>query len=422
MVKSCACGCEKVNFDEKIATLRKYYLDFFGEQYAKQIDENINKITYILYRPFAYNQEIQKEMRGYIDGCVKPGTMENEILHEIMDKDWENVPKESDIVQKAFEKIVAPEYSVIKYAPQRLLTNYVTQTPFIMSRETFERRLDSELSKFVSYRLNKYKFLDKVDQAKTIAKSSASAFRAINMFTVHNHYVKDCGEALNVFRDTFLGEGRKIGARVFEDHYAGRKFAVAATLLHIREGERIVPFMLIKENFPNNILVHELLHGISASQGEDGVYKTGVAIGFKDNKTVGLNEVLTDYFAMKINNKMKENGELVGDPNMPLSLYALAIYPLQKLIDENIDVFKTAMMTKDPNYLENKLGNFNYEKLLAITNCLLDKNNYYIAKGNDQGTTIEQDANIVDKQNIKGEIADLQESIAKQLDHEGMER
>ncbi len=417
MVKSCACGCEKVDFDEKIATLRKYYLDFFGEKYTKQIDENINKITFILYRPFVYNQAIQDEMRGYIDACVKPGTMENEILHEVMGKDLDKAPKESDVVEATFNKIVAPEYSVIKYAPQRLLTNYVTQTPYIMSRETFERRLDSELSKFVSYRLNKYKFLDKVDEAKNIAKSASSALRAIKMFTEHNHYIKDCGEAFQAFNEAFYGEGRKIGVRVFENHYAGRMLGIDASLLHIREGQKIVPFMLIKEGFPNNILVHELLHGITASQGDDGVYKTGVALGFSENKTVGLNEVLTDYFALKIHDKMKQNGELVGDPKIPISLYAMAIYPLQKLIDENIDVFKTAMMTKDPHYLENKLGSFNYEKLMAITNCLLDKNNYYKVKGNEQNDNLtEQDmGNTVDKKNIKDEIAKLQENIAKQL-------
>ena len=424
MLKVVNCGDKAVDMEKNVEILKRYYIDFFGEKYADQIEKNIAGISYIIFKPFVYDKKTKEEMDEFVDTCAEPGTIENEVLHEVFRADKEGEPKERDAISAVVKKCL-DYYTFMKYVPENLFIEYVT-TPGVPGDEKhniIENKMDKEFSQFVSYRMRKVQFYEKLEEAFKKSRETVASLKAIKTYIGRKHMVNDCGKAINALRAPFYAEGRKIGEQVFEDHYMGRKLGIAATMLQIREGKYIVPYMLIKEGYPNGILIHELLHGITSSN-EGDAYKVGVAPGFRDSKYIALNETLTDYFATKIDKKMRENNELVGDPKSTFSAYALAYTPLAKIIDENIDLFKEAMMSSDQGYLEKHLGKYNCEKLLAIANYLLGNPRYYKPENaNDILINVYREAGqTVDTKNIKGEIEKLYEDIKRCTIKEGNEK
>ncbi len=419
MVKSVSCSGKDFEIDKKIETLKKYYIDFFGEKYANQIEERLNKIVYIVYKPFQYGKQFKEEMVDYIDACADEGTVANEVLNELLGSDDDKIPKESDVAEAVIKKCMADEFSVVKYAPLKTLVDYVTMpgAPGDARHEMQVNKIHAALNDFVSYRMRRTQFYDKLDAITPEVKNAIASLKALKTYVGHKHFIDDCGPAINALRAPFYAEGRKIGEKVLEDHYMGRYVGISASILQIREGKYVVPFMLLKEDFPNNIFVHELLHGITTMKDGD-LYKVGVAPGFGESKYVALNEVLTDYFATKIHTQMKNNNELVGDPKIPLSVYALAFSYLGKIIDDNIEVFKEAMMSGDPAYLEKKVGKANCEKLLAIANCLQGKNQYVKTYNpNDVSTAMYGKAeDMIDAKNLRGEAEQLYRDIKQVQD------
>lgn len=425
MLRSVNCGNQEFDIDKKVEILKKYYIDFFGEKYADQIDKRLKEITYIVYKPFKFDAETKKEMADFIDVCAEKGTIVNEVLHEVFSADKEGEPREREVISGVVKKCL-DYYSFMKYVSDNLFIEYVNTpgVPGDARHKLVENKMEKEFSQFVSYRIRKPQFYEKLYDAVAKSKDALASFKAIKTFVGRKHMMEECGAAIKAFRAPFVAEGKKVGEQVFEDHYMGRKLGIAATMLQIREGKYIVPFMLIKEGFPNNILIHELLHGITSSN-EGNLYKVGVAPGFGDNKYVSLNEALTDYFATKIDKKMRENNELVGDEKGSISTYALAYTQLKKIIDENIDLFKEAMMSKDPAYLEKQIGKFNCEKLLAIANCILCRNQYFFKQENSNEILLNKfknESNTVDTKNIKGEIEKLYNDIKQIREKPGTEK
>ena len=411
MLKSVSCSGQDINIDKKVEILKKYYIDFFGEKYASQIEERLNKIVYIVYKPFQFGKKFKEEMVEFIDACADDGTVANEVLNELLGSDDDKIPKENDVAEAVIKKCMAEDFSVVTRIPIKPLIDYVTLpgVPGDAKHVMQAQKLHSVLNDFVSYRLRRTQFYEKLNATIPEVKNAIASLKALQTYIGHKHFIDDCGPAINALRAPFCAEGKKIGEKVMEDHYMGRYTGISASILQIKEGKYVVPFLLIKEGFPNNILVHELLHGITTIKEGDS-YKVGVAPGFGESKYVAFNEVLTDYFSTKIHNKMRENGELVGDPKIPLSFYALAFGYLGKIIDNNVELFKDEMMSNDPFYLEKKIGKANCEKLLAIANCILGKNQYF-KPYNPNDIDKNKSGNSVDTKNLRGEAERLYQDM-----------
>ena len=121
-----------------------------------------------------------------------------------------------------------------------------------------------------------------------------------------------------------------------------------------------ISFVALPEDFQFS-LTHETLHAIS---GDEKSNKTGF-----DNyeTTTALNEVITEFFALKIDSRKAEN----SDSKLTCS-YSAAFPIMERFLNNNIDKIKTFYLNGDTESFKNFIGVENFEQLCKNLTELLN--------------------------------------------------
>ena len=87
-----------------------------------------------------------------------------------------------------------------------------------------------------------------------------------------------------------------------------------------------------------------------------------------------LNEVLTDFLAMSIEEEMKKDGLLIKNDFGFKTLYSEAFPYLTKFIKKNWGVIKNAYMSEDKTILQKEIGKENFKELCNKLSYFLNIN------------------------------------------------
>lgn len=154
-------------------------------------------------------------------------------------------------------------------------------------------------------------------------------------------------------------------------------------------------------------LIHEQNHIVSWGKFFEGKKVVGEKLGIMGNGGINspkmlLNEVITDYFALKIYEKCKKDNFEVGAIGYKPSGYSKMFMLLKGFIEENMQTLKECFISDEPNMIIEKFGKNNVKLLTTALNNFnkleweeVDEAIKEIKKRKDLTTPLSQNAEIV---------------------------
>ncbi len=387
---------DKIGYVENCKNqVMNYLIDFFGEKYKEEIESKLNEIMII----FLNENHACLPCHFY---SSRVDTEVNFLYKKWLRKSFPNHKIEIDNNEhlSEFEELLySDEYGSLNNLFQIIANtdDSITKKEIENCKKIFEEEFEEKLNQLSILKFKLFKESEKATKITLINELKENKF----IEPVYENLSEYQKQQLFKCYVAFSMQTASNGAL-----YSNSKTSLnESNPIEAQEYFNFVLFKDIRLTFLQTF-VHELIHVISMNSlllkdnyGYYSIEKCGVKVtyfsfGEKIDKQIEyslINEIITDYFAYNITQKMFEDGNEYFLSSLNNSTYAQCFILVKPLLDKYFEEFKDCYMSKKPYQLKNFIGKDNLNTLDALVeefscvNDYLRNKNFGLVKSYEEG-------------------------------------
>lgn len=360
--------------------VKEYFLEFFDEKYKDQIEHRLKNTPLVFVEKnhakmpdtffssrinieinFLYKTWIRKCFSDIDLNCeVNDIKIFEEFLYSDINEFYDKLNNKFQIITNSDKNITKKQINSCKKIFENEFEEKINELSFLKLKMLEDNKNASLINSTEELKQNKFikQFYDDINE---IEKSI--------LLRSYNNFI-----------DLSLGNGSLIGH--VKTSFKNSEFS-ASKFYYILYKDSRITFL--------QTFVHELIHAISSSFEviDNNEYsfileKCGIEEkkssllmqGKKDIKNMLINEILTDYFAFLITQKMQQNGDEFFLSSLNNSSYSQCFVLVKPLMDKYLDKFKDCFMSKTSCGMQNLIGEQNLNNLNTLVEDFLGYCNY----------------------------------------------
>lgn len=215
------------------------------------------------------------------------------------------------------------------------------------------------------------KLRHRLDDVKKLVIKNLNTYRQIQQQSRDEMFSKDYGDLEEFINNNFPNNIASSYLSSIKNFYFNESGSTAAYVnLGLNLQGDMTNLCILPDGFKNIVAVHEMIHLISSQLKSVGASYVTCGVENDVNST-NLNEVLTDYFAAQINERMTKDGNLIGENAPFTSKYSTAFPVFKEFIERNKDFIKEKFIECDIDSVKSSFGYSNFNNLCNSTNDII---------------------------------------------------